>query len=179
MTQIILFSVLMFASQELRVPLTYNEIKWSEGRILTYGDFQGKVPEVSPWAALTSSNIYFTYSTSNGKLSDFSVYASFIEESSWMKIENEDVLSHEQLHFNITEIFARKLHERAELLRSKTGNVPKLASDLFKQINKECDILQQQYDDETSHGTNEDKQSEWTKKIAAMLSKQAPYPASE
>lgn len=178
MTAPIILYALMLSSFDPTRHFTDGEIKWVEGRMLTYNDFQGKVPTASPWAALTSSNIYFTYSTANGRLSDFRVYASFIAENSWMKIENEDVLAHEQLHFDITEIFARKLYLEADLLKTKSGSVPKLASDLFKNINKDCDAMQQQYDDETSHGTKSDKQIEWAKKIALILSNHPSYPAS-
>jgi hypothetical protein len=153
-----------------------GEIKWPEGKKLTYSDFEGRVPPNTPWAALTSSNIYFTYQTSNGKLSSFLVYASFRKKNSWIKIKNEAVLNHEQLHFDITETFTRKLYKEISLLKDSHGDIPKQVTELFKRINNECDQMQQQYDAETQHGTLPEEQESWKKKVEKMLSDYPPYP---
>src|SRR4030095_9396044 len=88
-----------------------DEIRWIQRQTLAYNDFKGSVPENTPWAALTSTYIYFTYGTTNGKLTSYHVYAAFRKNESWIKTKNENVLSHEQLHFDIAEAFSRKLYK--------------------------------------------------------------------
>src|SRR4029453_673466 len=128
------------------------------------------VPENTPWAALTSTYIYFTYGTTNGKLTSYHVYAAFRKNESWIKTKNENVLSHEQLHFDIAEAFSRKLYKKAAELKNEAGDIPKEAKALFKKVNDECDRVQQQYDDESAHGTKEKEQAAWKKKIEEMMS---------
>lgn len=157
-------------------PVNSEEIRWMDRHELTYSDFKGKVPGNTPWAALTSSYIYFTYGTTNGRLTSYKVYASFRKSESWMKIKNEEVLAHEQLHFDISEAFTRKLYAQVQELKNKSGDIPKQASDLFNRMNSECDQTQQLYDEETDHGVNEEEQLKWKKKVEELLSSYDPYP---
>jgi hypothetical protein len=101
----------------LTFPANTEEIKWTERRQLAFSDFNGQMPASTPWAALTSSYVYFTYAPRMVNYQRFSVYASFRKKESWMKVKNEEVLNHEQLHFDITEVFARKLYGEAALLK--------------------------------------------------------------
>jgi hypothetical protein len=153
-----------------------DEIRWSQKSELDYSDFKGAVPGNTPWAALTTSYIYFTYSTSNGKISTFKVYASFKKNESWMKTARADVLAHEQLHFAITEYFARKLYSDAQQLKSQSGNVAASANALFNAVNKECDQMQETYDDETEHGVDIAKQEKWRMRVAGLMKQYDPYP---
>lgn len=155
---------------------TDDEIRWSQRSELGFSDFKGEVPSNTPWAALTSSFIYFTYSTTNGKISTIKVYASFKKKESWMKTNRDDVLAHEQLHFAITEYFARKLYSDAQQLKQRSGNISPAANALFQSINSDCDKVQQDYDDETDHGVNAEAQEKWKKKVALMLKDFEAYP---
>jgi len=93
-----------------------------------------------------------------------------------MKVKNEEVLNHEQLHFDITEVFARKLYGEAALLKDEPGDIPAKAKELFNRINSECEKMQEQYDDETQHGTVIDRQTAWNKKVNELLKQYEPYP---
>jgi len=86
-----------------------DEIRWSTKRNLVYTDFSGTIPSASPWAANTSSNIYFSYDFTSNELREVIVYSSFTPSKSWMRTKISSVLIHEQLHFDITELFARRL----------------------------------------------------------------------
>lgn len=156
-----------------------NEIRWSDSTALNFGDFMGAPPANSPWAALTASYIYFTYSTSNGRLSSMLVYASFKKDESWMKTERYDVLTHEQLHFAITEYFARKLYAEAQTLKQGTKDVSAAANTLFNSLNEACDRMQDRYDRETNHGVNAEAQAAWKITVAAMLKEYDHYPTAE
>lgn len=149
------------------------EIRWQEARKLTFADFKGSVPAYSSWAATTQSMINFSYEETNGKLLNVVVYASFIPEKSWMKNRIPEVLAHEQLHFNITEVFARKFY--SEVIKQTSFSKEKLRN-LFKAENSACDELQQQYDEETDHGTKEEIQEKWKEKVSKLLQSYEPYP---
>jgi Bacterial protein of unknown function (DUF922) len=166
---ILLFS--FFSHQNFLLP--DNEIRWQQERKLTFGDFKGDVPLATPWAATTSSMIHFSYESDGSKISRVVVSASFIPEKSWMKKRLPEVLAHEQLHFDITEIFARKFYQ--EVIKVKSANKNELSA-LFKKVNSECDKFQEQYDGETDHGTKEEIQAKWKEKVTALLLSTPPYP---
>lgn len=172
---LLIITTLSLYSSAIR-PSQEEEIRWSQKSVLSFSDFKGKVPENTPWAALTASYIYFTYSTSNGSISNIHVYASFKKHESWMKTAREDVLAHEQLHFAITEYFARKLYHDSQQLRTERGNVAAAASSLFKAINQECDDMQETYDEETDHGIKPESQEKWKKRIEGLMKAYPPYP---
>ncbi len=152
-----------------------DEIRWSQKSELEYSDFKGNVPGNSPWAALTASYIYFTYSTTNGKISTLKVYASFKKNESWIKNARADVLAHEQLHFAITEYYARKLYNEAQQLKTQSGNAA-AANALFNAVNKECDQMQESYDSDTNHGVNTVTQEKWRVRVATLMKQYEPYP---
>jgi hypothetical protein len=168
-----LIALLLIVSFEKSFSAT-DEIRWTESRKLTFADFKGDVPRVTPWAASTSSSIHFGYEITNGVLSNVVVYASFNPQKSWMKKRLPVVLSHEQLHFDITEIFTRKFYH--EVMKKSSANKSELSA-LFQNANDDCEKMQRQYDDETDHGTIEDAQAKWKEKIDETLQSEEPYPA--
>ena len=177
MNQLLLLVSLYISSVSLQVTDGDDEIRWADRSEITFEDFKGDVPGDSPWAALTASYIYFNYSTSNGRISTIRVYASFKKNESWMKTNRDDVLGHEQLHFAITEYFARKLYADSQALKEKTGDLSAAANSLFRKINESCDRLQATYDSETEHGIKTEEQARWKAKVEAMLKEYDAYPA--
>ena len=93
-----------------------------------------------------------------------------------MKKRLPGVLAHEQLHFDITEIFARKLY--ADVSKRSAATKDEL-NQLFQEANNECDKMQQEYDQQTDHGTIEDKQARWSDQVSQMLQTSKSYPAAE
>lgn len=107
-----------------------------------------------------------------------STYAYVDINQSWIypiKV-TESILKHEQVHFDICEISARKI--RKELLRHYKELDYVTYEMYYEIINKEIDVLnsyQKQYDFETAHGVVEDKQKEWDVKIEKELSELEIY----
>ncbi|MEO6169069.1 MAG: DUF922 domain-containing protein [Chitinophagales bacterium] len=177
MNLLLLLTSISWFSSTIPSPGNKDEIRWSQRSDLTFSDFKGEVPPNTPWAALTSSIIYFTYNTYNGKISTIKVYASFKKNESWIKNNLNDVLAHEQLHFAITEYFARKLYDDAQELKEHTGDISIAANALFKSINKDCDRMQEQYDEATEHGMKLPVQEKWKTTVDKLLSEYDSYPA--
>jgi hypothetical protein len=145
-----------------------GEIRWKAGSRLTWDDFQGRPDRLSPMDALTESGITYSWSC-DWRGFQLEAYSLFVPEGSWVKEPTNDLLIHEQGHFDITEIHARKLRkffaEHPDPCRlGKTGIDN--AAKTFITTNYE---VQNQYDEATNHGENTRVQKEWVAKIAAEL----------
>lgn len=82
-----------------------------------------------------------------------------------MAHKSDYVLKHEQGHFDITELFARKLNKAVgELVKKKNVKQSEFSS-VYKKLMKEKTELQNEYDTETDNSRNKVKQEEWLKKI--------------
>ncbi|NNE30795.1 MAG: DUF922 domain-containing protein [Winogradskyella sp.] len=155
-------------------------MSWNESRKLTWADFKANPIENSEAVALTASGITFGYSlqTSGKRIVDFSnsVEAHFYPNQSWYHKDRSDdyILSHEQLHFDITELYARKLREQLSKL-VVNQNVKAQMQRLHTRINKAVDLTQKRYDEESNHSINIEVQKKWEQFIQAELTKLDKY----
>lgn len=84
-------------------------------------------------------------------------------------------LQHEQGHFDITEIYSRKLRKK---LSDYTFKKKSLKANFMKFYNGNAALLDAEhdlYDKETDHHRIEEKQKEWDKKIAEQLKELEAY----
>lgn len=84
--------------------------------------------------------------------------------------ECEYLLNHEQRHFDLQEVFARRIRKR--YLEKNDYTFDKLQKDLngiFIEEIKKGTQLQADYDNETNHSIDEKKQSEWNDNIDQWL----------
>ncbi len=136
---------------------------------LQLSDFKGKVPKETEWAGSTSYILYVEGSTGGTELPVYVIEARFNRYLSWLKVNTAPVLIHEQLHFDIAEIFARKMRMKyRELLTKKERDIKKYNSS-FVALNKECYQMQRDYDRETKHGVNVNVQKQWQVSIQNKL----------
>lgn len=148
-------------------------IAWSADRKLEWSDFKGSYLKTEWAAATTASSISYEFSSfeKEGRLYvDFKVGCEFYPNKSWYRPELCDslILSHEQLHFDIAELHARKMRKR--LAESQfTKNIKDEVKTIYKAVIKELYILQNNYDHETNFSRNFEKQLIWNKRIAAAL----------
>ncbi|MFS4482858.1 DUF922 domain-containing protein [Hyunsoonleella sp. 2307UL5-6] len=151
-------------------------IPWSANYKLTWDDFKAKPSNNSSAVATTASGITFGFSVkqSDTRVISFTteVYAFFYPQQSWYKQEhaNKHILEHEQVHFDITELYARKFRKRISLLKT-TRDVAKRLRITHKTINKELANFQNKYDTETDFSRNINKQLEWQALIKIELKK--------
>lgn len=164
---------------------TYNAsdnetMTWSQTQPLTWSDFKAKPNPNSHAVALTSSGITFGYSlkTSRGRIVSYTVTVEclFYPNKSWYKKgkANAYILSHEQLHFDITELYVRIF--RSELAKLKVNqNIKAQLKSLHKSVNDALDKTQKQYDAETNHSINSEAQKQWEAFIKKELNKLAAF----
>ena len=154
-----------------------DTIPWEADRKLNWTDFKGAPPNAKKVAATTASGISYSYQTGGtpgAYLLDYEVTAFFYPHKSWYHRELCDsvVLRHEQLHFDITELYARRMRKR---LGGKTFG-PDVKSEVrrfFKQLNRELSEFQARYDFETDFSRDREAQARWSAEIARKLSKTA------
>jgi hypothetical protein len=154
----------------LFLPLTASSqiLKWKDKK-LTLDDFKGN--EFGQDSLAAEATVFIGMQQQfNGTHMVFSIAACFDPSESWMRLphKNEETLNHEQGHFDITEIFTRKLIR-------EISNRKFLAKDqdevelLYKATVKEMNDLQIRYDAETKGGTKSIEQKEWLVKIYTLL----------
>ncbi|SFS80998.1 DUF922 domain-containing protein [Lutibacter maritimus] len=158
-------------------------IEWDENQKLTWSDFLDKPDENdSVGDALTSYKIEIVPSNvvvdENDRIQNFrnlTVKANFYKYHSWYIENTDDLLEHEQLHFDIAELFARKM--RKEFIKMQNDNESKfdIYSNCYSRLWKECRIMQQQYDYETSHGREKAMNQKWFDKIRSEINKLNEY----
>lgn len=146
---------------------------WDANRKLTWNDFKGVVPPDSAPAATTASGISYKYSANllhHEVQLDFEVNAFFYPNESWYKpkVCNDLILSHEQLHFDISELFARKMRKRLNET-SFSDNVKAEIRSIYKETLKELSDFQDCYDWETNFSRNRVQQLRWNEQIAKAL----------
>ena len=100
------------------------------------------------------------------------INAFFIKSQSWRQKDFTDdfVLGHEQTHFNIAEVYCRKL--RKKISQAKYKDTKKAMQEIQKTYNEtfaELKAYQKQYDVETKHSINKDEQIKWNKTVEAQL----------
>jgi len=146
-------------------------ILWNSTRKLTWDDFQGAADSTSKYKALTYVQIGLKSEQYNDSICvDVPTY--FYKSLSWSKsISNSSLLKHEQLHFDIAELMARKIRKEYSnyaFIDIKQGF--KDLKDIYrKYYGTEFDRYNRNYDTETEHGTIAAKQKEWELKIAKEL----------
>lgn len=145
--------------------LKSQTIKWDENRPLMWSDFKGKLG--FGWSASTYTQINYTYKVLNFDcqyLINFDIESAFYPKNSmsWSHFNGDDeyLLKHEQLHFDINELFARKF---AVAVHSAvfTDNFKSEIEDIFNKNWAECRAMQSKYDSESEHSRNSKMQYRW------------------
>jgi predicted secreted Zn-dependent protease len=160
--------VMMFSS------IQSNLIEWSAERKLTWTDFKAQPDKNSTNAALTSSSINIEFGYTNSGLK-YNIKCRFDQNLSWGRIKNDYILAHEQGHFDIAEIHARKLHKLLKAYKFNSRTVGKDVNRIYDTVMKEHHALQSQYDQETNYSRDPARQSAWKNKIEDILHELQEY----
>jgi hypothetical protein len=172
--------ILFFISFQFSVAQD-DEMPWRSDQKLTWEDFKSAPDHSHPYAAITFSGMSISFSGMSYGLSDdvvngetninYKVNCFFIASKSWVKRRykgDKGLLKHEQLHFDITELYTRKFREELSKM-TFTDNVKAEIKEVHRRITKEKTLLQEKYDLETDHSKNEAAQKRWQLKIDSEL----------
>ena len=149
-------------------------IRWSAVKRLTWNDYLATPSTSNDIAAITSTALGMEYHVRNNSIT-YNISCRFSKIKSWGRYKTDYILQHEQGHFDITELFARKL---AKELREYKFNPHKYQDDvgkIYKKLMDEKEVYQNKYDKETDFSRNKDKQVEWLEKIKDELDELDEY----
>lgn len=91
--------------------------------------------------------------------------------------KNDKLLNHEQRHFDIAEIYSRKMRKSLKRILAENNECDlQLIVDTFYQLRDELDQTQYLYDKEIRiSGKEDDNQKKWNKKIDSLLNIYSEY----
>ncbi|WP_051878608.1 DUF922 domain-containing protein [Chryseobacterium sp. FH1] len=143
-----------------------DKIFWDKNRKLEWTDFQsGAKPTGSKTAATTFCGISYLLNSSTKKFSSkqVKIQSFFVPFKSWAHLEHKTdvILMHEQSHFDIAELFARRFRK---LISDKNLDAKSLQKH-YERIYDDYKAYQQDYETVTNHGRIRDKQYEYSRKI--------------
>lgn len=147
-------------------------LPWSYERLLVWSDFVGQPDEPeSIYAAATYAGLSLdvTDVSFSGRVS-FKVRAVFDSHRSWVNTARLDdaLLAHEQLHFDIAEVYARRLERKLNAMQLKVRD-KEVAKKLLAQYNTAQMQEQKRFDKECVHGLNREHEHKWRSKIDREL----------
>ena len=157
-------------------------IPWATRRPLTWADFKGRPPVAAGQVAAETAYTLIQGAVCTGSKFDFRVVAAFRPKDSWVRptmlrtaADSAHALKHEQTHFDITEVHARRLRRYfTELMapcRLSTSDLEAAAA----RIGRDEKAAQAQYDAETDHGRAANQQTRWEKDVATQLTTLAKF----
>jgi hypothetical protein len=167
------------AAAPAAAPAPAGPIAWSASRPLTIADFQGRPGPSDRLAALTSAEI-----KAGAACRDFvftgTVQATFDPKTSWFRnptTASAELLRHEQMHFDITEVYARLMRQKLLVFQAKAdcNKLQPAFNNLTKGVYAEWDREQNRYDQETNHGLNAVRQAYWEKQTQTKLAQLASF----
>jgi hypothetical protein len=172
-------------------------IEWSNERRLSKDDFRGRVPINAASTSMSWLNIDVSWECEAGELFG-TARATFDPERSWWRIAQGNIwesgrassvgraraearrsvverdiqlLEHEQLHFDMAELAARRIRKRFADSKDVCDD-PDRREELrhaIAEIDRELGEEQSRYDRETGHGTNPGAQDQWRRRIRKQL----------
>jgi hypothetical protein len=149
-------------------------IPWETDKRLIWEDFLCEPKVGTDAVASTSTSLGIAYQLTNGELK-YHITCYFNKEKSWGLMKTDYILAHEQGHFDITEIFARRLNEALQNYHFSKKNFKKDIGQIYQSIVSQKEEYQKNYDSETDHSRNRKVQYDWLERIDVLLAETAPY----
>jgi hypothetical protein len=169
-------------------------IEWSANRSLTIKDFKGKIPSQTADASRSFVAIEASWECEAGT-GTWRARAVFDPGRSWWREGNQNIwprsddapllgqkddggrglLAHEQLHFDLTELWARTIRELLTTLPAvcKTPGASSGFEGVIAEKQRAWLDEQKRYDRETDHGMDAARQKAWATRTAKALKSQA------
>lgn len=152
-----------------------KEVLWSPSRRLKQADFKGSI-ENRPFEAATNAGIryYYTGQVFQGSV-QLTIETYFDCQNSYFKGTHNApfTLAHEQVHFDIVELHARRLAKTLQEQAPNTKELERNQEGIYRQIMSEAQLMQDKYDSEVY--ADPTKLSGWVLKIEQELTALQAY----
>jgi hypothetical protein len=149
-----------------------EKIPWSENKKLSFNDYSYNYFDSSKYGAMTYCSIEKEIQISNDTILII-VANYFYKNLSWFKIKDRDLLNHENIHFDIAEVYSRKIRAAfTKYNQLQMGTEDKIIASLdsiYNSYNDSLKMIQDIYDLETNLSRDSLKQMKWNMKIASQL----------
>lgn len=143
-------------------------LEWNEFYELSWDDFQATATPETFGDAGTAVQIKAKPYLAGHEL-HYDVRAYFNRKKSWTRDRSPSLLSHERLHFDIAELYARKIRRKIRALADHGNSDPAVYNEAIKKLLMESNHEDERYDKETLHGAMQERQGIWEKKIRSEL----------
>lgn len=143
-------------------------IPWQRDRKLVWDDFLQQPVRGTDAVASTSTSLGVAYQLKGGALT-WDITCNFQKKKSWGLVKTEYILDHEQRHFDITELFARKLHEALLDYKLNRNTYKADLNRIYAAVVKDKETFQALYDGQTDHSRKKGIQRMWSEQIEKML----------
>lgn len=151
---------------------------WSEKDRLKWSDYKGKISS-NPDSSYLHAVTWCSYNSKPFRKNDilsYHVALVFKKYKSWKRDTAKNLLAHEQLHFDIAELYARKLRKAIRGVSETISNPTRQDfTFVIQKLYLENAAVQNKYDNETVHGVIAESQVAWEKKICLELKKLKDY----
>lgn len=158
-----------------------QRIEWTQETKLVWSNFKSKINNQHGRDIVAYTHCGWAYSvvkSSNPKgAAKVNIETIFNEDKSWKddKRINDYVLNHEQKHFDIAEIYARKIRKEIVDKIKTTSDYDKFFQTIYNRIVKDYRNFQALYDGVTENGMNKEKQTEYDILISKELEELKNY----
>ncbi len=144
-------------------------IEWQEDEPLQWEDFAGDADPGSTMSAWAYSTIHMAWHCRDHQF-QFEAVARFHKAESWRKKDGSAaLLAHEQLHFDIAELYARKLRRHFALMPDACALSDEEVRGYTGAFTEEWRACEARYDAETHHSRDYEAQQAWEHKVAGEL----------
>ena len=158
-----------------------GSLHWSAGRPLVLADFEGRPRPGEAHAALTSATMVAKVACRSNQFSG-SVQAAFDPTRSWVRdptTMTPRLLHHEQLHFDITEMYARRLRQKLTSANIPCAQLGPAFERLSQGVYADWEKAESQYDIATNHGLKPVQQAQWDAQVQQQLKELAEFADKE
>ena len=152
--------------------LSADMIPWENDKRLEWEDFLCEPKVGTDAVASTSTSLGIAYQLTDGELK-YHITCYVNNEKSWGLMKTDYILAHEQGHFDITEIFARRLNQALQNYQFNKKTFKKDIGQIYQSIVSEKEEYQKTYDAQTDHSRNRKVQYDWLEKIDSLLAETA------
>ncbi len=152
-----------------------KEIEWTINRKLTWEDFKGNPKPISN--SNSAAQTYCGFGFQTNQVTMFKKAKIFTKNTfdcnlSWVRQDQknrQDLLEHEQGHFDLCEVYSRQLRKKLEEKRLTVFNLNNDANTIFKEVYALYLDRQELYEQETNYGLNRQRQIEFSARISKEL----------
>ena len=157
--------------------LKNDTITWSTDSLLSVDDFMAKPKKNSAGSACCL--LYIGAKDDGGQLLFF-VKAVFLKSKSYIVPNSDYILKHEQVLYNICELYARKLRQMIKAKDfTRVHNVQGEIQQMYTKVNGDMVREENKYETDTQGGLNSAKQQLWADNIQKQLNAMEKFSSTD